>query len=299
MELDEVRDKVSVPDRVKKWGAFLAGCVLLIGSALAQAEVSPLKLGIMPFNSPLALIRSHQALTQHLEQSLGRKVQVLTSVDYFTHVNQVLAGEFDILITGPHFAVMASEKSYLPLVRYAADLRPSFAVRQDSPIKVAADFRGKRIGMPSRLAVISSSGVKWLADQGLRLHQDYQAIEYHSHGAAVAAVATGEVDVALTAGTAWMQVPEAIRVKTRILPTDIRMPHVMTLVHRRLPRSDIERVRQALMSFGDTPGGQAFFRNTDYQGYLPVKPEDLEKLRPFVELTVNLMRDRPHAQVRP
>ena len=264
--------------------------VLLTRPGLAMAEAPPLKLGIMPFNSALALIRTHQPLTQHLEQALGRKVQVLTSTDYFTHINQALAGDFDLLITGPHFAVMATEKSYLPLVRYAADLRPSFAVRQDSALQTALDLRGKRLGMPSRLAVISSSGIKWLADQGLREHQDYQVVEFVSHGAAVAAVAAGEVDMALTANTAWMQVPEALRSRTRMLPTEIRMPHVMTLVHTRLPKPEIEKVRQALMSFGDTPAGKAFFRNTDYQGYVAVKPEDLEKLRPFVELTVKLMR---------
>lgn len=264
--------------------------VLLVKTGPATADVPPLKLGIMPFNSVLVLIRTHQPLTQHLEQVLGRKIQVLTSTDYFTHVNQMLAGDFDLLITGPHFAVMAAEKSYLPLFRYAADLRPNFVVRQDSPLQTALDLRGKRLGTPSRLAVVSSGGIQWLADQGLRVHQDYQLVEFVSHGAAVAAVAAGEVDMALTASTAWMQVPEALRAKTRALPTDIRMPHVMTLAHTRLPKAEIERVRQALMSFGDTPAGKAFFRNTEYQGYVPVKAEDLEELRPFVALTVELMR---------
>lgn len=264
--------------------------VLLAKTGPATADAPPLKFGIMPFNSALALIRSHQPLTQHLEQTLGRKIQVLSSTDYFTHINQVLAGDFDLLITGPHFAVMATEKSYLPLVRYAADLRPGFVVRQDSPWQSEQDLRGKRIGMPSRLAVISSSGIKWLADQGLRLNNDYQVVEFVSHGAAVAAVASGEVDLALTASSAWGQVPEGIRSKTRMLPTDIRLPHLMTLAHKRLPKPEIERVRQALMSFGDTPAGKAFFRSTEYQGYAPVTAQDLEKLRPYVELTVKLMR---------
>ena len=48
---------------------FLAGWL-----SAAGAQQAPLKLGIMPFNSPLALIRTHQPLTEHLERQLGRKV---------------------------------------------------------------------------------------------------------------------------------------------------------------------------------------------------------------------------------
>jgi len=264
-------------------------CVFLAARAFG-AETAPLKMGIMPFNSTLALIRVHQPLAAHLEQALGRKIQILGSTDYFTHVNQLLAGDFDLAITGPHFSVMASEKGYQPLVRYAADLRPSFVVRDDSMIKGGTDLRGKRLGMPSRLAVISSSGVKWLEEQGVRIQQDYRTVEYASHGAAIAAVAAGEVDAALSANTAWTQVPESVRARTRLLPLDIRMPHVMTLAHTRLPKADIERVRQALHSFGDTPAGQAFFRETGYQGYAEITKTDLEKLRPFIELTVKMMR---------
>jgi phosphonate transport system substrate-binding protein len=262
----------------------------LFATRAFAADPAPLKLGIMPFNSTLTLIRVHQPLATHLEQALGRKIQILGSTDYFTHVNQLLNGDFDLAITGPHFAVMAAERGYQPLVRYAADLRPSFVVRDDSTIRTAADLRGKRLGMPHRLAIISSSGVKWLDEHGLRIHQDYRTVEFGSHGAAIAAVAAGEVDAALSANTAWGQVPESVRAKTRLLPLDIRMPHVMTLAHSRLPKADIERVRQALHSFGDTPAGQAFFRETGYQGYAEITKADLEKLRPFIDLTVKMMR---------
>ena len=267
----------------------LCAC-LLIATHAGAAEPTPLKLGIMPFNSTLALLRTHQPVAAHLEQALGRKIQLLSSADYFTHINQLLAGDFDLAITGPHFAIMAAEKSYRPLFRYAADLRPSFVVPTDSPIKVISDLRGKRLGMPHRLAVISSSTIKWLGEQGLRLGLDYQSIEYGSHGAAIAAVVAGEVDITLSAASAWQQTPESTRGQTRLLATDIRLPHVMTLAHNRLPKEEIERIRQALLSFGQTAAGQDFFRETGYQGYAEVTPADLAKLRPFIDMTVKMMR---------
>lgn len=265
--------------------------LLMLRTALADTPATaPLKLGIMPFNSTLVLIRTHQPLVSHLEQALGRKIQILTSNDYFTHINQVMAGDFDLLITGPHFGVMAAEKAYQPLFRYQTDLLPVFVVRQDSSIQKIADLRGKRLGMPNRLAVISNGGVKWLSERGLQLHQDYQSVEYASHGAAIAAVVSGEVDFALSALSAWQQGQETLRAKTRLLETDIRLPQVMTLAHRRLPPADINRLRQALLSFGETSAGQAFFRDSGYQGYREISAADLEQLRPFIELTVKMMR---------
>ncbi|MRR52239.1 MAG: hypothetical protein EG825_15250 [Rhodocyclaceae bacterium] len=50
--------------------------LLLVGLP-AAAEQRPLRLGIMPFNSALALIKTHQPLRLHLQNVLGRPVEIL------------------------------------------------------------------------------------------------------------------------------------------------------------------------------------------------------------------------------
>ena len=264
-------------------------CLLAATHAIA-AEPPPLKLVIMPFTGPLALIKIHQPLTAHLERSLGRKILVHTSPDYFTHINQLLAGDFDLAITGPHFGAMAADKNMLLLYRYAIELQPIFVVRADSAIRMADDLRGKTLALSSRLSMSSIGGVKWLQDQGFQLGRDFRVVEYNSHGAAIAAVNAGQADAAISTHTTLRQVPEDIRAHTRLLVTDINVPHVMTLANARLDGPDLERIRQALAEFPQTPAGQAFFRDTGYRGYVAVTPEDLEKLRPFVDLTVRMMR---------
>lgn len=263
---------------------------LLAATHTVAADPLPLKLGIMPFNSPLALIKTHQPLTAHLERALGRKIIVHTSPDYFTHINQLLAGDFDLAITGPHFGAMAADKDMLLLYRYAIELQPIFVVRTDSAIHTAADLRGKTLALSSRLSIASIGGVKWLQDHGFQLARDFRVVEYNSHGAAVAAVTAGEADAAITTHTPLRQLPEDIRARTRLLGSDITVPHVMTLAHSRLGSHDIERIRKALAEFPATPAGQDFFRDTGYRGYVAVSPADLEKLRPFIELTVRMMR---------
>ena len=271
----------------RRFAAFIALAGLTLG---ACAEMPPLKLGIMPFNSPLALVKTHEPLARHLEQALGRKIMVHTATDYFTHINALLAGDFDIAITGPHFGVMASERRMQILYRYAIDLQPLFVVRKDSPILKIDDLRGKTLALPSRLSISSIGGLKWLQDQGFRLNHDLRLSEFSAHGTAIAAVLHGVADAAVTTLALLHQVPADVRAKTRTLPSETRVPHFMTLAHEHLGQAEIERIRRALASFPNTPAGQAFFRETGYQGYVGVSASDLRHLRPFIELTVSVIR---------
>jgi phosphonate transport system substrate-binding protein len=267
----------------------LAPGLFCVGSA-ARAALVPLRLGIMPFNSALALLKTHQPLREHLQTVLGRPVEVFTSADYFTFINEVLDQRFDLLIAGPHFGVMSVDKGYLPLFRYRATLQPIFVVRADSGIKTVADLRGKRIGLSSRLSISSIGGVRWLQDQGLQMGRDYSIFERSTHGAAVAGVAVGDLDAAMTTHTPLKQIPEDVRAKVTLLPTDVQVPHLMTLAHRRLGSAEIARIRAALADFSErSPRGRAFFDETAYLGYEPVTAEDIKALRPYVALTRTMM----------
>jgi len=272
--------------------AVLRLCValaLLLCAASSRAS-EPLKLGIMPFNSALALVKTHAPLRDHLQKELGRPVEIFTSTDYFTFINESLDGRFDLLITGPHFAVMSSEKGYVPLMRYRAMLQPLFVVRPQAGIKSVTDLRGKKIGLSSRLSISSIGGVRWLQDHGLQFGRDYQLFERATHGAAVAAVAVGELDAALTTYTPLKQIPEDVRARVTELPIDIKVPHLMTLAHQQLGKQEIERVRAALLSFSESsPAGKAFFEQTGYLGYEPISAVDLKSMQPYVELTRRLM----------
>lgn len=255
----------------------------------ANAEAPALRLGIMPFNSTLALFKTHQPLREHLQNVLKRPVDLFTAADYFTFLNASLAGEYDLLITGPHFGVLCLKAGYQPLVRYQAILQPVFVVRKGGDVRSLDDLRGRRIGLSSRLSISSIGGVKWLLDNGLQMGRDYQLYERTTHGAAVAAVAVGELDAALTTHTPLRQVPEDVRAKVDILPIEVGVPHLMTLAHQRLGKATISHLRQSLHGFAATPAGGEFFKSTGYQGYAPISAGDIAALEPYVALTRTLL----------
>lgn len=267
----------------------LASLSLLSLAEQTFARTPALRLGIMPFNSTLALFKTHQPLREHLQNDLQRPVDLFTAADYFTFLNASLAGEFDLLITGPHFGVLCLKAGYQPLVRYRAVLQPVFVVRKGGDVRRLEDLRGRRIGLSSRLSISSIGGVKWLLDNGLQMGRDYQLYERTTHGAAVAAVAVGELDAALTTHTPLRQVPDDVRAKVDILPIDVRVPHLMTLAHQRLGQPTVGRLRQSLNAFGATTAGAEFFRSTGYEGYAPISSSDIAALEPYVALTRTLL----------
>ncbi|WP_415036904.1 phosphate/phosphite/phosphonate ABC transporter substrate-binding protein [Azonexus sp.] len=263
--------------------------MLFLGSHTAFADPPPLKLGVMPFNSPQALARSLQGLTTHLEQQLGRKIILYTAPNYKTHIQQLLAGEFDIAITGPHFAAMAEEQSMRILFRYAEKLEPVLVLPANSPPLQVAQLRGKTIATASRFAIITLGSLEWLEKNGLELGKDYTLQEYPSHGAAIAAVANHMADAAFVAASALQQNPEEIKQAVRTQEIGIFLPHVCTLLNRTLDPASAERITQALSDFPHTEAGKAFFQQTGYAGYAPLSAADRVQLRRYIGLTKHLL----------
>ncbi len=275
---------------VPPWLVIVFALTLVSGLACASNSAPALRLGILPFNSTLALIKTHLPLRQYLQAELGREMEIYTAHDYAAFHRDSLAGAFDLLITGPHFGILAMDHGWRPLFHYRAGLRPVFVVRAGSGLDRPERLKGKRIGLSNRLSVSSIVGLQWLAEQGLSAGDDYQVVERATHGAAIAAVAVGDLDAALTTHTPLRQVPADVRAKVTEWPTGVEVPHLMTLAHARLGADTIERVRRALLRFQETPEGQAFFRDTGYQGYREVTPEALRALRPYVAVTERMLR---------
>jgi len=252
--------------------------------ALAQQESAPLRLAVHPYASTLALINTYRPLQNYLATSLDRPVEFYTAPSFEGFVDTLLAGGYDIAISPPHFAVMASEKYYVPLLHYQTRLEPLLVVRADSTLHKAEDFRGKRIAMADRSAFIRLVTVKWLGDHGLETGRDYRIVERPNHGAAISAAAMGEVDAGLATITALKQLPVDVQQQVRTIGTSLRFPHLFTLAHRRLGDAEIARIKQVLLAFPDTDEGRQFMEKSGFKGFEEISAEELCSVTPYVDL---------------
>jgi phosphonate transport system substrate-binding protein len=265
------------------------GCCLWLASqlvalpAIAQ-EAPPLRLAVHPYASTLALINTYRPLQQYLMVRLGRPVEFYTAPNFDSFVDALMSGSYDIAISPPHFAVMAMDKYYLPLVHYQLRLEPLLVVPSGSPIRKAEDFRGKRIAMADRTAFIRLVATKWLADRGLEAGRDYQIVERPSHGATVAAAVAGEADAGLATASALKQLPADLQQQVRVINTGQRFPHLFTMAHRRLGEPLVARLKSALLAFPETDEGRQFMERSSYLGYDAISEDEINVLKPYVDM---------------
>jgi len=269
--------------------AVLAGLLglmlgLLLAFTRASAEGSedarPLRIGLLPTNAPLSLLRLYDPWRKYLEDKLGRPVELYTAANFRSHYNDVKSGTFDLLVTAPHFGAAAVEAGYLPLVRYKAELRPLIVVPKNSPIHHPEQLRGKKVLTADRLTAMSVVSEHWLESRyGLVAGQDYQMIDASSHGTALRSVAMGNADAAISSRSALQQAPAEIREQLTFFEADIAVPHQSILAHSRLGEARIASIRAALQSFPDSDVGRSFFAAGGFQDYVPLTAADIDSVR--------------------
>jgi len=269
-------------------------CAFMTAEAAPQKDV--LRIGIVPFNSPAGLFRTHKPLRDHMEAKLKRPVALFSSNSHAEFLRDALAGQFDIVIVPPHFGGLCLQHGFAPLVRYQGELDLIFAVRSDRDYQTASALRGKKIAFPDRMAIFHIAGVKFLEDVGMRRDKDYIHMEFPNHLAAIMAVALGMADAAVTGYPALRQMPPDIRGKLKAVSWNKNLPQLMTLARKELGKDEILRIKKALELFPDTPGGRRFFQETQYVGYTRITEEDLRAIQPFVILTLNEIKKEEDAK---
>lgn len=259
----------------------------LLASPVSGAE-EVLRLGIVPFNSSVTLLKTHLPLQQHLEQQLKRRVRSYTSADQAAFLADSLKDRFDIILTPPHFAAICLERGYTPLVRYRSSMSTIFVVRADSKINSIADLRGKRIAFPERIALFSLVGTRVLEENGMHAGADYEAQERHGYAAAMVDVAMKKADAAVTTPAPMNQMPADIRNQLRFIVGEKKQsaprPHVMAMARAQLGTPLIAQIHSALNSFPNTDAGKAFFRSTGYEGYVPITEQDFKLVQPYTDM---------------
>lgn len=260
----------------------MLGCLLCLMGNLPAAE-PPLRLAVHPYASTLALITTHRPLIVYLSNSLGRPVEFYTAANFDAFVDSLLAGDYDIAIAPPHFGALAIAEQYWPVLHYQVRLEPLLVVRNDSPFTKAEDFRGKRIAMADRSALIRLVASKWLADQGLQAERDYRIVERPSHAAAIGSALAGEAEAGLSTNTALRQMPENVRKLVRGIPAGPSFPHLFTLINRRHGDAMRQRLKAALLDFQASPEGQKFLSDAGFMGYDEISESDVKAVRPYAE----------------
>lgn len=260
--------------------------ILLIVCCFNVLFAQNLKIGVIPYTDTLKILSIHQPLKEFLSSELGENVEVYTSVSYEKFFEDTKNGEFDIVITGPHFGLLHLKDGFIPMVRYNTELRPIFVVSKDSKYSKISDLKNTKVSLSNYLSVSSIGGIKALIDQGFKNGVDFDLVNAKSHTSAIMSVVLGETNAAITTYTPVQQLTdENLKSKIRILESDFAMPHLFTIANPSLSSEKVQKIKAVLLNFQSSQKGLEFFEKTGYKGYRDISQKDLDDVTPVLEDT--------------
>ncbi|WP_321315134.1 PhnD/SsuA/transferrin family substrate-binding protein [Halarcobacter sp.] len=238
-----------------------------------------LKIGVTPYTNALKIIKIYKPLTDFLTKELNTNVEVYTSSNYKKFYEDVESGDFDLIVTSPHFGALHIQNGFIPIYRYNTSLDLLIIVLKDSPYKKISDLKNTTIATPDYLAALNIGGVKTLLDNGLIEGKNFKLEDLGSHTSAIKSVLLKTTDASITTYSPLKQFSDKeLLKKIRILESDFKMPHLFTLANPKLNKNKINQIKEKLKKFEKSSEGKIFFKKTGYKGYINISKEDIESL---------------------
>jgi phosphonate transport system substrate-binding protein len=273
---------------------------LSMSTASAQPVASPslpllplLRIGVVPYLSPRTLLLEYAPFRQYLESELHRKTEILTAPDFPRFLARTDAGDFDIVITAPHFARLAQlEHGFRPLVAIRADFYALILVPKGASAQTLSGLRGKTLHLPHRMSFISLQIEDFLRERGIKPERDLALVHYSTDNNAILAAEQSRDDAAAAQRAVFDSMPKEIADKLRILGSTQSAVSLIVLAHPRLTEEDVRRIRQTLDQFPFSVEGLKFFESSHTE-FIPADAATMRRLDVYLPRLKNLLEKNP------
>jgi phosphonate transport system substrate-binding protein len=271
--------------------ATLAGIAAWLGSTgrAAAAADAPLRIGLAPYLSPVALLTAFRPMREYLERTLARPIEMVTAKDFHALLEATRRGDYDAAFLPAHLSHLAvADWRFEPLAGVNEPVIVQVLVRADGPIKSTPDLRGGKVGMLDALALTATVGRQWLQEQGLASSVTVMALP--SINSALISLDRGEVEAVVVGASQLMSLPAGTPRTERLLVTVRNIPGPVFVSHPRLTPAEVLRLRAALVAYLPDPARPRATTNAPLQA---ITREQLASLEPFADQVRRELAQRP------
>lgn len=263
--------------------ALAASCLALPAPASANITRT-LTFGVLPYKTPQRLLSDLAPLSDVLSQGAGRPVSIQTAKSYAEFLQRTRSGDFDLLLTAPHFARLAeTQLNYRPIAMTGYQVQAVLLVPTKSSIRSVADLHGKTIAMPEREAMTHQLGLALLKMHGLEVGHNIGLRVAASNQQGMAAPLRGEADASIGSMLLWQT--SGLEKEMRALAASRAAPGMILMAHSRVSQLTLENVRGAVLRIGQTPQGAAYLKASGHQSWEPVTPAIMRSLDGYARVT--------------
>jgi len=254
--------------------------------AQAPSSTSTFTLGVLPNISARILLTQYQPVREHLQQSLGRPVDVVTASDFKAFAQATRDGKFDMVVTAPNLGRMAQVDSrWTPLAQFEPGIPALLVAEAGNRETAVTDLRGKALALANPQSLVALVGLRWLNGQGLQQGRDFRVVRTPNDDSLGAVILSGEAPFAIMSMGEFRAKPDGLRQSLRIVTEIATVPGFLVMANPNMPPSDRQRLTKALSSFPASEAGKRFFAASGFTNIRQVVDREVSSLDAYVDVT--------------
>ena len=260
---------------------FILVLVLISLPGLSKETAETYLFGVFPHVPKSKLYDMYSPVAKDFQQKLQRKVSVHTKSSY-TEFESTLAVElYDFALIQPFNYPEAHDRyNYLPLARRSDMLSALLVVKKDSAYQKLKDLKGKVIASTARTAAVSRLIESEMISAGFDPDEDFSRVFKNNHFSCMQTVLIGMADGCSTSHRAldhYYQVK--LKDRFRIIHESKKIPHVLYIVHKRVPEEDRNILRKTILNWQNTPTGKKILEKSKMSYFSEAIDEEYNVLR--------------------
>ncbi len=241
--------------------------------------------GVFPYVSPGQLVKFHTDLKNVLQETLGRKVVLVTAPSYKEFVKRTKQSNYDYIMTAPHLGRLAEVRDgYTPLVHTMHTVQGVYLAKKSSDINTLKDLEGKVLTTVGRTAIITQMAEQQLNGLGLYDRKNITFRITKTHNNAMYAPLRSESDASITGILLWRKIGQDDRDKVKVIGKTPVAIGFQFMAAKQVNKAESLKLQQALEGLHNTAVGKSYMEKTGFVRFDPVDDKEKKALDPFIQV---------------
>jgi len=250
-------------------------------SAFAADSTSPYVFGVFPHLPKHKLYKMYNQVANDISTRLNHKVRIKTKSSFETFESSLRSEEFDIALIQPFDYPSAHDKyNYLPLAKRSDKLSSILIVNKESKFQSLSDIKGLVVANPAKSAAVTRLTDRTMKAHGYDPQKDFTRLYKSNHFSCMQSVLVG---ISAACGTSYRALLhyEDVKMKNRfrVINTSEEIPHVLYIVHKRVPEQDRKKLLKIILNWPNSPEGREILKISRMVSFKEAKDEDYDILR--------------------
>lgn len=258
------------------------------GPGLRPAR-DPLRIGLVPERDIFEQRRRYAFVADHLSNTLGRPVQLVTVRSYGDVLDEFRDNRIDGAFLGSLITVLAVDQLDTTLIARPQDASGSSTYRgvifvsETSSIRTIDDLAGKSIAMVPTTTASCLFPVSELTRRGA-FNSDLKprTMFVGTHDDAILEVYDGRADAGAVKESRLDEF-EKTHPRFRRLATSESVPENTLVMRKQMPVEQVEAIRKALLAMHETEAGRAVLKSFGAQRFVPSEWADYMPVYDMIE----------------